>query len=133
MPRKEVEYTELFVLMLDGKILTPAAFEKYWNNYGSGASSLYGWRPPKKIYYTLGQARCGLSHVPAEIKSKVEIYKFVSAGVVSSVADIIEHQKQVREKRQAAYKKRDLEAKRRELESTELHAAKLRRELESKS
>jgi hypothetical protein len=75
-------YKELFVLVLDGNILTPDTFTKYWENYGSTGSVLYGWRPPKKVYYTMGAARNGLRHVPEQIRAKVEIHKFVSAGKV---------------------------------------------------
>lgn len=73
-------YQELFVLMLDGHILTPDSFKEYWKKYGE--AQLYGWRPPKKVYYTLGAAKNGLRFVPAQIKDKVEIHKFASQGEV---------------------------------------------------
>ncbi len=74
------QYTKLYVLMLDGVILTPDSFQEYWKNYGTTGSSLYGWRPPKKIYYTLGHARNGLRFVPEQIRDKVQIHVFESAG-----------------------------------------------------
>ena len=70
-------YTDLYVLMLDGHILTPDSFKEYWKSYGH--SQLYGWRPPKKIYYTLGHAKNGLRHVPIQIRDKVEIHVFKSS------------------------------------------------------
>lgn len=74
-------YKDLYVLMLDGNILTPESFKEYWKNYGG--NQLYGWRPPKKIYYTMGAAKNGLRFVPTQIRNKVEIHKFVSAEKVS--------------------------------------------------
>jgi hypothetical protein len=80
--KKKKEYKDLYVLVLDGFILTPDTFLQYWKNYGSIGSNLQGWRPPKKIYYTLGYAKSGLKRVPKEIRDKVEIHKFVSTGKV---------------------------------------------------
>jgi len=77
---KNKVYKELFVLVLNGNILTPDSFREYWKNYGN--ADLYGWRPPKKIYYTIGHAKAGRRFVPREIRNKVEIHKFVSAGKV---------------------------------------------------
>ncbi len=74
-------YKDLYVLMLDGNILTPDSFKQYWKNYGG--QQLYGWRPPKKIYYTLGAAKNGIRCVPVQIRDRVEIHKFGSIGKVS--------------------------------------------------
>lgn len=71
------------MLVLDGIVLTPDAFTAYWKNYGAAGSVLQGWRPPKKVYYTLGAARNGLRFVPKEIRDKVEIHKFASIGKVT--------------------------------------------------
>lgn len=73
-------YKELFALVLDGNILTPDSFKEFWKNYSS--NELYGWRPPKKIYYTIGYAKAGRHHVPAQIRDRVEIHRFVSVGKV---------------------------------------------------
>lgn len=78
--KKPKIYKELYVLVLDGNILTPDSFKEYWKNYGD--QQLYGWRPPKKIYYTLGTAKTGLHYVPTQIRDRVEIHKFVSTGKV---------------------------------------------------
>ena len=78
-------YTELYVLVLDGKILTPDTFKEHWKNYGQAeGSGLYGWRPPKKIYYTAGHAKNGLRFVPEAIRSKVEIHVFKSTGAINA-------------------------------------------------
>jgi hypothetical protein len=77
-------YTEIFVLMLDGQILTPAVFKEYWKNYGN-ADGLYGWRPPKKMYYTLGAAKCGLHYVPEQVRDQVEIHRFASVGKIDLI------------------------------------------------
>jgi hypothetical protein len=67
----------LYVITLDGKPLEPDVWRKYSKTYGTqGATGLYGWRPPKKVYYTLGRARCGLHHVPRAIRSKCRISAF---------------------------------------------------------
>jgi len=80
---KNKVYKELFALVLDGNILTPDSFKEYWKNYGNQSySGLYGWRPPKKIYYTLGHAKAGRHHVPIQIRDRVEIHRFVSVGKV---------------------------------------------------
>lgn len=84
MSSKIKQYKELYVLMLGDYILTPDTFKEYWEGYGSGATGLYGWRPPKKIYYTLGQARRGKRYVPKEIAKCVKIHKFLSAGEVDN-------------------------------------------------
>ena len=76
------EYRELYVLMLNGAILNPASFKDYWKDYGVNDNGLYGWRPPKKIYYTLGAAKNGLRFVPHQIRDKVEIHLFRSDGKV---------------------------------------------------
>lgn len=81
--KKPKIYSELYALVIDGNILTPDSFTQYWKGYGTTGSQLYGWRPPKKIYYTLGAAKNGLRFVPKEIKDKVEIHKFTSAGKVT--------------------------------------------------
>jgi hypothetical protein len=75
-------YTELYVMMLDGAILTPDVFSQYWENYGAGGSTLQGWRPPKKIYYTLPTAKAQMRWIPEQIRSKVQIHRFVSAGAI---------------------------------------------------
>lgn len=85
MPKKTKQYKELYVLMLGDYILTPDTFKEYWGNYGNSASGLYGWRPPKKVYYTLGQAKCGLHYVPAAIQHKVKIHKFASVSVFNDL------------------------------------------------
>jgi hypothetical protein len=120
-------YTDLFVLILDGNILTPEAFKAHWKSYGS--SGLHGWRPPKKVYYKLSHARCGLSHVPQEIKSKVSIHKFSSVGIVASGEEIAEQQEKVRERRETEVKARALRYKKEELASMKRDVEKLEKEL----
>lgn len=68
--------------MFEGHILTPDVVRQYWEHYGAGGSTLQGWRPPKKVYYTLPTAKAQLRWVPEQIRSKVEIHRFISAGKV---------------------------------------------------
>lgn len=70
-------YTELFVLMVDGYILTTELIQQYNSRYGSS-----NYKVAKKLYYTLGQAKAYLHYLPKEIKDKVEIHNFKSIGVV---------------------------------------------------
>ena len=81
MAKKENQ-DELFAIVFTetGELLSPSSFKKYWPKYGE--NGLYGWRPPKKIYFTLGQARAGFSHIPDALKEKVSIRRFVGAGDV---------------------------------------------------
>lgn len=62
--------------MLDGFVLTPDSYKEYWRSYGEG--DLHGWRPPKKVYYTLGAAKNGMHHVPKQIRDKIEVHEFKS-------------------------------------------------------
>jgi len=95
-------YKELYVLIIkeSGEILTPDSFKLYWKNYGK--SELYGWRFPKKIYYTLGHARSGFSHIPAQIKDKVGIAKFTLNQLCEDGAEIVVKQKIEKEAKEKA-------------------------------
>jgi hypothetical protein len=53
--------------------LSAKSFKDYWPNYGG--NHLYGWRPPKKVYFSLGTAKTGFSHIPDEIKPLCGIYR----------------------------------------------------------
>lgn len=77
------------------QILTPDSFKEYWKSYG--ANSLYGWRAPKKLYFTLGRAKGGFAHIPEELKSKVEIARFDFAESVEDGEKLGEKQKAARE------------------------------------
>lgn len=70
--------TNLYVLTFKdtNEIVTPASFKAHWPNYGSAAGNLQGWRPPKKIYYTLGTAKSGFAHIPDKIKPYIAISEF---------------------------------------------------------
>lgn len=57
---------EVFVLYYEGK---PIHVQKGgWND----------WTPPKKIYYTIGAAKCGIANLPEGVDtSKVSIKRYV--------------------------------------------------------
>jgi hypothetical protein len=134
MKKSPKVYTELYALMLDGHILTPESFKEYWKNYGQASlSGLYGWRPAKKIYYTLGQAKAGLAHVPEQIKSKVEIHRFASAGKVADTETVLSEQKDRKAKKELAYKKRAIEWAEQNLRSKELELENLRKEAQRRA
>lgn len=87
-----------------GEVLTPESFKKYWPNYGS--NSLYGWRAPKKIYYKLGQAKTGFSHIPEQLKPYLEISEFAKVKSVIDGADLMISQKENREIKEKKVKER---------------------------
>jgi len=70
--KKEKENNILYALHLDGKLLSAKIWEEYSKNWGY-ADGLYGWRPPKRIYYKLGHAKNGIRHLPKQIQNKVKI------------------------------------------------------------
>jgi hypothetical protein len=65
---------ELFALHWNGELLQPDVWKKYSDRYGN--NWLYGWRPPKKIYYTKGMAKSGRSHLPEAIRDEVKIVRY---------------------------------------------------------
>ncbi len=75
------QVNEVYALHLDGELLEGNVWKKYSKKYGT--NGLYGWKPPKRIYYKLGHAKNGLSHLPAEIRSKVEIVRYIPAPVIT--------------------------------------------------
>lgn len=60
---------EVFVLYYNGKPIH--VVKGGWND----------WAPPKKIYYTLGAAKCGISNLPDQVdRSKVSIKRYIPEG-----------------------------------------------------
>lgn len=110
---KDKIYTDLYVLVIKEtkEILTPDSFAKYWENYGR--NDLYGWRPAKKIYYTLGTAKAGFAHIPEELKPKISIAIFSFDRFEYDGSLLVEHQKVAKDKKEAKTKewraKQDLE------------------------
>jgi hypothetical protein len=94
-----------------GEVLTPESFKKYWPKYGS--NMLQGWRAPKKIYYKLGQAKTGFSHIPDQLKPHLEISEFAKVKSVIDGGDLMVTQKENKaikdEKRRALIAKWQLE------------------------
>lgn len=55
--------------------------------WGSGASSyLQGWRPPKKVYWKLGLARSGATHLPEDILDDCEIVEYSPVKTVEKLS-----------------------------------------------
>lgn len=115
--KSEKIYTELYAITFkeSGAILTPDSFKKFWKSYGD--NGLYGWRAPKKIYYTLGMAKAGFSHMPEQIKPLVQISKFVLGESVVDGQELFNKQKAEKEKREAERKELALK---REIEYAEI-------------
>lgn len=65
---------EVFALHLDGELLHPNIWDKYTEQYGN--NSLYGWRPPKKLYYKIGHAKTAIKHLPEQIRDRVTIVRY---------------------------------------------------------
>jgi hypothetical protein len=61
----------LYVLHYKGQLMGTYK----WSSFSP--DGLYGWRPPKKIYFTMGTAKCGISHLPKEIIPDVTIVEYV--------------------------------------------------------
>lgn len=78
-----------------GEVLTTESFMKYWPNYSS--NSLRGWRPPKKIYYTLGRAKGGFAYIPEQLKPFLEISEFTKSKSLINGADLMVIQKEIKE------------------------------------
>ena len=54
---------------------------------GGGASSyLQGWRPPKKVYWKLGLARSGATHLPENILDDCEIVEYAPVKTVEKLS-----------------------------------------------
>lgn len=70
---------EVWAIHLDGELLKADCWHKYSKKYGINGKNLYGWRPPKKIYYEQRHAKIAVAHLPDEIKNKVEVVKYVPA------------------------------------------------------
>lgn len=65
---------------------------------GGGASSyLQGWRPPKKVYWKLGLARSGATHLPEDILDECEIVEYAPVKTVEKLSTQ-SHQKKRLEK-----------------------------------
>ena len=48
-----------------------------WGNNSTGISStLQGWRPAKKVYFTLGTAKSGITHLPEIIRKDCSIVEY---------------------------------------------------------
>lgn len=111
---------ELFAIVYKDtlEILTPKSFKKYWPNYGG--SYLQGWRPPKKIYYSLGFARSGFSHIPNELKDKLAIAKVSKMEIVQDGESLHKNQEEKRLKKELEWKEKrrlyDLECAKANLE-----------------
>jgi hypothetical protein len=109
------------------EILTAESFRKFWKSYGS--NNLCGWRFPKKLYFTEGKARAGFSHIPSQLKEKVEIARFDFAATVQDGAELAVKQKEKKEKREKCKAARTaairLENARRALEEAEKNLKKL--------
>ena len=73
------------------ELLDPNTFEAYWKNYGR--NQLYGWRKPKKIYLTIGQARSGFAHIPQAMKEHLSIAEFKFHDFVQDGKDLMIEQK----------------------------------------
>lgn len=67
----------VYAFHLDGELLVGNVWKKYSSKYGD--NGLYGWKPPKRVYFTLGYARAGRSHLPHQIRNKTKIVKYLPA------------------------------------------------------
>lgn len=104
--------SELYVITFKEtkEMITPDSIKKYWKNYGSAAGSgLYGWKPPKKVYFTLGQARRGFSFIPDQLKPQCEISMYAYSESVEDGEDLQSKQAVAKAKREKEQKIKSLE------------------------
>ena len=88
---------KLYVLLIKDtqELISPQLVKQYWKTYGSASSSgLYGWRPPKKIYDSLGRAKAGFAHIPAGMKPLVEIAVFEKTESILDGSELQQEQEQ---------------------------------------
>lgn len=119
--------TEIYAIVFKdtNEIVTPDSFCEYWERYG--LNDLQGWGPPKKLYYTLGRAKSGFSHMPSEIKEKTAIARFVFGEIVEDGAELKEKQDRARLKKEEAKEKEQAKYR---LERAERDFKKAQEELE---
>lgn len=87
-PKRKTLPNELFALHLEGQMLHPAVWANYSAKYGNAKDWIMGWRPPKKVYHSIGHARVGLGQLPAELRGKVEIVRYIPAEVVQKASPL---------------------------------------------
>lgn len=90
----------LYALHYKGKLLGTFKWE------GGNTSVLYGWRPPKKIYFKIGQANCGVSHLPQEIIDDIEIVMYGPISIVKKCS--LKEKENNKKKRELRQLKRNL-------------------------
>lgn len=56
-----------------------------WKN-GSRNPNLQGWRPAKKVYWKLGLARSGATHLPEDILDECEIVEYAPVKTVEKLS-----------------------------------------------
>jgi hypothetical protein len=87
-----------------GEILSPDSFKQYWPNYGNS-----GWRAPKKVYFTLGTAKAGFSHIPQEIKPLISIAKFSIPELILGGEELLAQQAEAKQVKEAKFKAQQAE------------------------
>ncbi len=78
-PKQPKVYKDLYVMMIGDEILTPQSIKKYCPGYGTYHGH-YGWKPPKKVYYTAGHARSAYTRMPDKLKEVVTVRLFQAVG-----------------------------------------------------
>ena len=68
---------EIYAIHYDGHLLEPNIWEKYSDKYGETGNRLQGWKPQKKLYYKVGHAKTALAHLPAQIRKKAVIVRYI--------------------------------------------------------
>lgn len=76
MKKPEAEDTPetLYVLYYKGKPMSARFGKSISEDYGQ--NDLYGWRPPKKVYYELRYARSAAKRVPEKLRKFVTIVEY---------------------------------------------------------
>lgn len=68
----------LYAIHYQGKLIkdVKSLWKQYTEKYGDIKDSIQGWKAPKKVYFSLGRAKAGLTHLPKQIIKDCEIIAY---------------------------------------------------------
>jgi len=92
------------VLKNTKQVLSPDTIRQNYPNYGGNV--LYGWKPPKKVYYKVGHAKSAYTLLPEKIRSLCVIVPLGIIGEELDMGKIVREATERREKKEAAQAKR---------------------------
>lgn len=76
----KTHHNTLYAIHYKGQLLGSFKWE------GGAYAYLQGWRPPKKIYWKLGLAKSGATHLPEDILDDCEIVEYAPVKTVAKLS-----------------------------------------------